>query len=285
MVKAIREKLTSSGTKYILIMVLTSILWSSGGILIKLVKVGPLAVSGLRSLIAATIIYIYLRKPKFTWSLYQVLGGVAYASMAVSFVVATRLTTAANAVMLQYTAPIYVAILGSLILKEKVGTKDIIAIVITFVGIIMFFADSFTAGRLGGNILAIVSGFCFALFIVCTRQQKEASPMETILLGNLFTAIVCIPFIVGVRYDLGSITGIILLGIVQFGIPYVLYGIAIKHICALDAVMIAAIEPILNPVWVFLFMGEIPGGWAVLGGIIVLIAITFKSIQTVAKSN
>lgn len=285
MVKDIREKWTSSGMKYILTMVLTSILWSSGGILIKLVNVGPLAVSGLRSLIAATIIFIYLRKPKFTWSLYQVLGGVAYASMAVSFVAATRLTTAANAVMLQYTAPIYVAILGSLILKEKVGTKDIIAIVITFIGIIMFFADSFTAGRLGGNILAIVSGFCFALFIVCTRQQKEASPMETILLGNIFTAIVCIPFIVGVQYDLGSIIGIALLGIVQFGIPYVLYGIAIKHVRALDAVMIAVIEPILNPLWVFLFMGERPGGWAVLGGIIVLAAITLKSIQTVAERD
>lgn len=283
MVKAIREKWTSGGLKYILIMVLTSILWSSGGILIKLVDVGPLSVSGLRSLIAATIIYIYLRKPKFTWSLYQVLGGAAYASMAISFVAATRLTTAANAVMLQYTAPIYVAILGSLILKEKVGAKDIIAIVITFAGIIMFFADSFTAGKLGGNISAIVSGFCFALFIVCTRQQKEASPMETILLGNIFTAIVCIPFIVGTQYGLGSIIGIMLLGIVQFGIPYVLYGIAIKHVRALDAVMIAVIEPILNPLWVFLFMGERPGGWAVLGGIIVLAAITLKSIQTVAE--
>lgn len=283
MFKAIRENWTSGGLKYILIMVLTSILWSSGGILIKLVDVGPLAVSGLRSLIAAAIIYIYLRKPKFTWSLYQVLGGAAYASMAISFVAATRLTTAANAVMLQYTAPIYVAILGSLILKEKVGTKDIIAIVITFAGIIMFFADSFTAGKLGGNILAIVSGFCFALFIVCTRQQKEASPMETILLGNIFTAIVCIPFMVGIQYGLGSIIGITLLGIVQFGIPYVLYGIAIKHVRALDAVMIAVIEPILNPLWVFIFMGERPGGWAVLGGIIVLAAITLKSIQTVAE--
>lgn len=283
MFKAIRENWTSGGLKYILIMVLTSILWSSGGILIKLVDVGPLAVSGLRSLIAAAIIYIYLRKPKFTWSLYQVLGGAAYASMAISFVAATRLTTAANAVMLQYTAPIYVAILGSLILKEKVGTKDIIAIVITFAGIIMFFADSFTAGKLGGNILAIVSGFCFALFIVCTRRQKEASPMETILLGNIFTAIVCIPFMVGIQYGLGSIIGITLLGIVQFGIPYVLYGIAIKHVRALNAVMIAVIEPILNPLWVFIFMGERPGAWAVLGGIIVLAAITLKSIQTVAE--
>jgi len=283
--RAVREKLASSGMKYILIMVLTSILWSSGGILIKLVNVPPLAVSGLRSLIAATIIYIYLRKPKFTWSLYQVLGGVAYASMAVSFVAATRLTTAANAVMLQYTAPIYVAILGSVILKEKVVTKDIIAIVSTFAGVIMFFADSFELGRLGGNILAIVSGFCFALFIVCTRQQKEASPMETILLGNIFTAILCIPFTVGVQYDFGSITGIILLGIIQFGVPYVLYGVAIKHIRAIDAVMIAVIEPILNPLWVFLFMGERPGGWAVLGGMIVLAAITIKSLQTLTERN
>ncbi|MDF2521958.1 MAG: rane protein [Clostridia bacterium] len=275
---------TSSGMKYILIMVLTSVMWSSGGILIKLVSTGSLAVSGLRSLIASMIILMYLRKPKFTWSLYQVLGGAAYASMAVTFVAATRLTTAANAVLLQYTAPIYVAILGSIILKEKVASKDIAVIAVTIIGIIMFFADSFAAGGLLGNILAIISGFCFALFVVSSRQQKSESPMETILLGNLITAVVCIPFVVSAQYDTKSILGIALLGIVQFGVPYVLYGIAIKHIRALDAVMIAVIEPILNPVWVFLFLGEKPGFWAVLGGAIVMIAITYNSLRT-SKEN
>lgn len=281
MSKAISQSWTGSTMKYILIMVLTSVLWSSGGILIKLVSVSPLAVSGLRSLIAAAIIFLYLKKPKFTWGSYQVMGAVSYAAMAVTFVAATRLTTAANAVLLQYTAPIYVAILGSIILKEKVAAKDVIAIVITFVGIIMFFADSFTAGGLWGNILAIASGFFFAFFIVCSRQQKAESPMETILLGNVFTAIICMPFIFTVSYDLKSIIGIALLGVVQFGVPYVLYGIAIKHVRALDAVMIAVIEPILNPVWVFLFLGEKPGTWAILGGLVVLGAITYNSIQSV----
>ncbi|OGO77627.1 MAG: hypothetical protein A2Y23_11775 [Clostridiales bacterium GWB2_37_7] len=274
---------TSQSTKYILIMVLTSILWSSGGILIKLVNVGPMAVSGLRSIIAAAIIFIYVKKPKFTWSLYQILGAVAYASMAITFVAATRLTTSANAVLLQYTAPIYVAILGSYILRERVALKDWITISVTLIGVVLFFLDSFSLGGLMGNILAIASGFCFALFIVCSRQQKEGSPMETILLGNIVTAVVSMPFVINTNYDMTSIVGIASLGIIQFGIPYVLYGIAIKHISALDAVMIAAIEPILNPIWVLIFWGEKPGAWAILGGIIVLAAVTYNCIQSTAK--
>jgi drug/metabolite transporter (DMT)-like permease len=276
---------TSQGTKYIAIMVLTSVLWSSGGILIKLVNVGPLAVSGLRSLIAAAIIFIYLKKPKFTWSLYQILGAIAYASMAITFVSATRLTTSANAVLLQYTAPIYVAILGGLILKEKVALKDWITIAVTLIGVVLFFVDSFSLGGMMGNILAIISGFCFAFFIVCSRQQKEGSPMETILLGNVVTAVACIPFVINASYDMTSILGIVSLGIMQFGIPYVLYGIAIKHIRALDAVMIAVIEPILNPIWVLIFLGEIPGAWAILGGIIVLAAVTYNCMQSTTKKQ
>jgi drug/metabolite transporter (DMT)-like permease len=260
-------------------------LWSSGGILIKMVNVGPLAVSGLRSLIAAGIIFLYLKKPKFTWSLYQILGALAYASMAMTFVIATRLTTSANAVLLQYTAPIYVAILGSLILREKAVLKDWVTIIITLLGITLFFIDSFTLEGLLGNVLAIISGFCFALFIVCSRQQKEGSPMETILLGNIITAFVCIPFVLNTNYDVTSLVGVITLGIIQFGIPYVLYGIAIKHVRALDAVMIAVIEPILNPIWVLIFLGEKPGAWSLMGGAIVLAAVTYNCIQSAAKKQ
>lgn len=279
----INKSWTSPSTRYLFIMIITSLLWSSGGILIKLVNVGPIAVSGLRSLIAAAIIFAYLKKPKFTWSLYQVLGAVSYASMAITFVAATRLTTSANAVLLQYTAPIYVAILGSFILKEKTKLKDWITIAITLTGIVLFFIDSFSLGGTLGNILALLSGFCFALFIVCSRQQKEGSPMETILLGNIVTAIICMPFAFSAEFDAASVIGIVSLGIIQFGIPYVLYGIAIKHVKALDAVMIAVIEPILNPVWVLIFLGEKPGIWSLVGGIIVLAAVTYNCIQSAIK--
>ena len=266
-------------------MVITSVLWSSGGILIKLVALPPLAVSGIRSLIAAGVILLYLKRPKFVWSRYQILGAAAYASMAMTFVMATRLTTSANAVLLQYTAPIYVALLGGFILKEKTALKDWITIGITLIGIILFFMDSVAAGGLVGNVLALASGFFFALFVVCSRQQKEGSPMETILLGNLLTALLCMPWIFNAQYDIKSIVGVGLLGVVQFGLPYTLYGIAIKHVRALDAVMIAVIEPILNPVWVFLFMGEAPGPWSLAGGIIVLVAVTYNCMVSTTKNK
>lgn len=274
MIQKMSSNWTSSKSKYLYIMILTSLLWSTGGILIKLVDASPLAVSGMRSFIAAAVIFVYLKKPVFNWSKYQLAGAVAYASMAITFVMATRLTTSANAVLLQYSAPIYVAVLGGMILKEKVTIKETLAIAVTIIGVVMFFADSFSPGGLLGNILALVSGFCFAFFIICSRQQKEGSPMETILLGNILTAVLCLPFTLGESYSIGSIMGIALLGIVQFGIPYVLYGIAIKHVKALDAVMIAVIEPILNPVWVLIFIGEKPGLWSILGGTVVLASVT-----------
>lgn len=282
--KFIKSKSWTSST-YMLLMVATSILWSSGGILIKLVTLSPLAISGIRSLIAALVILCYLKKPRFTWNKYQLMGALAYASMAMTFVTATRLTTSANAVLLQYTAPIYVALLGSLILREKTSLKDWVTIAITLSGIVLFFLDSFSAGGLLGNILALVSGFCFALFVVCSRQQKEGSPMETILLGNILTAILCLPFMFQAQYDTRSIWGVVILGIVQFGLPYTLYGIAIKHVRALDAVMIAVIEPILNPVWVFLFLGERPGAWSLLGGIVVLAAVTYNCVMNAAQKE
>ena len=271
--------------KYIILMMITSILWSSGGILIKLVTLSPLAVSGIRSLIAAAVIFLYLKKPRFTWNKYQLMGAAAYASMAMTFVTATRLTTSANAVLLQYTAPIYVALLGSLILRERASLKDWITIAITLCGIILFFLDSFSSGGLLGNILALISGFCFALFVVCSRQQKEDSPMETILLGNIITAVFCLPFMLQAQYDARSILGVGILGVVQFGLPYTLYGIAIKHVRALDAVMIAVIEPILNPVWVLLFLGEKPGAWSLLGGAIVLAAVTYNCVMNAAQKE
>jgi drug/metabolite transporter (DMT)-like permease len=269
----ISEK-TSRGHSVILL-IITAIMWSTGGVLIKLIKWHPIAIAGARSAIAAIVMVVHTKKPKFTWSLAQILGAIAYALTVIFLVSATKLTTSANAIMLQYTAPIYVAIFGSWFLDEKTKWYDWITIILVIGGMVLFFIDEITPGGLLGNILGVLSGITFGLLTVFMRKQKDGSPVETALLGNILTAIIGLPFIIiNPLPDSGSWGILLILGIFQIGIPYILYSHAIKHVTALEGILIPIIEPILNPIWVFLFNGEKPGTFALIGSIIVIFAVT-----------
>lgn len=264
-------------SKAIIYLTLTAILWSLGGVLIKSVKWNPIAIAGARSAISSLVILAYIRRPKFTWSLDQILATIFYAGTVILFVTANKLTTAANAILLQYGAPIYVAILGSIILKEKTTLADWTTIGLVIFGMFLFFLDELKPGNLFGNIIAILSGVAFALYIIFMRKQKDESPIESTLLGNILTAIVGLPFILSSSPETrSSWIGIVLLGTVQLGLSYILYSIAIKDVTALEAILIPIIEPILNPIWVFLAMGEAPSKFAFIGGSIILLSVTLR---------
>ncbi len=262
----------------------TSLLWSTGGLLIKLVNCHPLAISGIRSAIACLLLLVLIRKPRFNWSFPQVAGAVSYCAVVVTFVLATRLTTAANAIMLQFTAPIYVSLLGLWILKEKVGLLDVITMVLVLCGIFLFFLDGLSTGGLLGDVFGLISGISFACFFIFMRMQKEGSPIISVLLGNILAALVGLPFTFVQFPDAQSWLILVLLGVFQVGIPYILYSIAIRSIPALEAILICTLEPVLNPLWVLLVIGEVPGPKALIGGIIVIASITVKSIIGV-RSN
>lgn len=266
-------------------LVLTSVLWSFGGLLIKLVSWNPVAIAGMRSAIAALLILVYVKKPRIDWSFVQLLGGAAYASTVILFVSANKYTTAANAIMLQYTAPIYVAILGAWFLKERTGLVDWIAIILTLAGMLLFFLDNLTLGGMYGNILSILSGFSFACLVLLLRKQKDSSPVESVFLGNILTAIIGLPFMFGKGPGLSGWIGLLLLGTVQLGLSYILYSIAIKKVTAIEAILIPVIEPVLNPLWVFFLLGEKPGPWALVGGAIVIISITGRCLITALKPS
>lgn len=270
--------------KSIVFLVLASILWSTGGILIKLVDWNPIAIAGSRSFISSIVILLYLRKPVFTWSKAQLGGALAYASTVILFVSANKLTTAANAILLQYTAPIFVAILGVWLLKEKMKWYDYLTIIAVLGGMLLFFIDNVGYGSMLGNVLAVISGFFLACVTIALRSQKDGSPVETTLIGNILTFLVAIPFIIGKIPDIQSIVGIILLGIFQLGFAYILYALAIKHLSALEAILITVIEPLLNPLWVFIFAGEKPSLYAILGGLIVIVSVTVRSIIVTKES-
>lgn len=274
-----KEKgLISERSKSILYLVMAATLLSTGGILIKFVDWNPFAISGLRGYISALVVLIYLRKPKFIFSKAQIIGAVSYATMVTCFVVSNKLTTAANAVLLQFTAPIFVAILGVWILKEKMHWYDWASIVIVASGMILFFLDDVGGGSALGNFIAIFGGVALAGVTIALRFQKGESTVETILLGHIITAIVLTPFIFQSRPDITSILVIIIMGVFQLGIAYTFFSVAIKNVSAIEAIIIMVIEPVLNPLWVFIFSKEVPSIYALIGGAIVIITLTARGI-------
>ncbi len=266
-------------------LVAASVLWSSGGLLIKFVALNPLAIAGMRSAIAAVVLTAVIRKPHFHFSFPQIGGAVSYAATVILFISATKLTTAANAIILQYTAPIYVALFSSRFLKEKIHWFDAAAVAVVLCGIFLFFLDDLTPGGYFGNVLALCAGFSMAWLGLFLRKQKDASPIETVLLGNLITIFVTFPFMLSGRPGLFDWLGLGALGVFQIGFSYVLYSHAIKKVKAIDAMLIFTIEPVLNPVWVYLFIGETPGRWALVGGVLVITAVVSRGVYIARVRN
>jgi len=261
-------------------LVVTAILWSSGGLLIKWISWNPIAIAGTRSAIAALVLLVVLRRPHLTWSSTQIGGAIAYAVTVILFVSANKLTSAANAILLQYTAPIYTALFGAWFLGERATWLDWITIFAVIGGMVLFFLDDVTIGGFWGNVCAISSGVTFACFVLFMRKQKNDSPLESVLLGNILTALVGFPFMFEAMPSASSWVGLILSGVFQLGLSHALYATAIKHVTALEAILISVVEPILNPLWVLLIMGEVPGPWALLGGFIVLVSVTIRHVVT-----
>ncbi|NIO71727.1 MAG: EamA family transporter [Anaerolineae bacterium] len=261
-------------------LVVTAILWSSAGLLIKMISWNPIAIAGMRSAIATLVLLVFLRRPHLTWSSAQIGGALAYTVTVILFVLANKLTTAANAILLQYTSPIFVALFGAWFLGERATRLDWTTIFVVMGGMVLFFLDDLTTGGLWGNVCAISSGVTFACFVLFMRKQKNDSPLESVFLGNILTALIGFPFMFEAMPSASSWVGLILAGVIQLGLSQVLYAAAIKHVAALEAILIAVIEPILNPVWVLLIMGEAPGPWALLGGFIVLVSVTIRYVVT-----
>lgn len=271
--------------KAIMSLLLAAVLWSFGGLFIKMVELNPLAIAGARSTIAALVMLLYLRKPRLTWSVTQLGGAVAYALTVILFVIANKTTTAANAILLQYTSPIYVALLSYWFLGEQISKYDWAATATVIAGVILFFVDDISARGLLGNTVAVGSGISMAAMVLLLRKQKEGSPLESVLLGNILTGIIGLPFILAELPAPKDCVGLVLLGVVQLGIPYILYAFAIKHVTALEAILIPVIEPILNPVWVLLWTGEVPGPWSLVGGALVIITVTARMVLSTSGAS
>ncbi|MEO7166980.1 MAG: DMT family transporter [Chthoniobacterales bacterium] len=262
-----------------MLLLLAALCWSLGGVLIKSIDWPPMAIAGGRSAIAIPMILLCVGRPKFTFSVAQIGGAIGYALTVILFVFATRMTTAANAIFLQYTAPIYVALIGRWYLSESASRIDWVVIAVALLGIALFFFDRLTTAGMWGNIIALGSGLAFASVALFLRKEKAGSPVASIVLGNIIVALAGLPFVLQAP-SLGAdgLWRLVLLGTMQLGLPYVFYATAIKQVTALEATLIPLLEPVLNPLWVMLALGEKPGPWAIVGGLLVLAAVLSRGL-------
>jgi drug/metabolite transporter (DMT)-like permease len=267
-------------------LLLTAVLWSLGGLLIKSIAWPAPAIAGGRSAMAAVVLLAVVRPRNLSWSFAQVGGAVSYAATVTLFVFANKLTTAANAILLQYTAPLWIALFSPWFLAERAGRLDWPIMLLILAGVTLFFLDELTVAGFWGNVLALVSGLSFGWVAMFLRKQKSASPFESVFLGNVLTAVCCLPF---GSWSAPNANGSVFLGwallaalgVFQLGCAYLLYASALRHVTALEAMLIPAVEPILNPVLVLLALGERPGPRALAGGALVLGAVTLKAVLSI----
>jgi drug/metabolite transporter (DMT)-like permease len=260
------------------------LLWSTGGLFIKLTSLDAYQVTFFRSLLAAITVAILTRKSGLKINAFGLLTSIFYATLLFLFVWATKKTTAANAIFLQYTAPIYILVLAPFFIGEKFHLRDLFTVIVCIGGMSLFFVGKLEISDYQGNIAALTSGLFYGLYVMLLRHErgKGMNPVIAVIYGNLLLAVVTLPsgisaLSVMTWFDLLCVS---FLGIVQIGIAYILF---IKGVTLgtrpLDASIIGFIEPLLNPVWVFFFYGERPSDWAILGGIVIIAAVLFHTLR------
>jgi drug/metabolite transporter (DMT)-like permease len=265
-------------------LVLTAVLWSTSGLCIKLLDWHPVVITSSRSIVAVVFLLVVRRltpakgaknRPFPLWA-----GAIAYAATMLTFVVANKLTTSANAIILQYGAPVWAALLGWKLNREKPHWEHWGALALVFAGLLVFFKDSLGSGSLLGDGIAVISGVAFGATSVFLRMMKDANPRDSLLLSHVICAVTGLPFIIlyPPSFTALSLPAILYMGTVQLGLSSLIYAYGIKRISAVQAMLTAIIEPILNPVWVLLITGEKPALTALGGGAIIITAVVLSSL-------
>ncbi len=281
----------------ILFIVFAALLWSTGGLFIKKSGLSTFEISLGRSLLAAVTVAVLTRSEGFGFNRMTALTSFLYAALLILFVVATKKTTSANAIFLQYTAPIYVLIFEPLLFKEKFRALDAAVVAVCIAGMTLFFVGKLRADDIEGNLAALASGLCLAFYFLFLRHphSQRINRASSVIYGNLLVVLIAVAVL---TFDAGSRSsglatigprdiGIILyLGIVQIGVAYALFTLGIaRGVRSLEAGIVGYIEPVLNPIWVFLFVAERPSNWAILGGAIIISAVMTHALLNALRKN
>ena len=277
----------SPRSKAITTLIAVALLWSTSGYFLILIDWHPIAITGTRSAVALIPLLLMFGKPRPIKGAAAIVATLSYASMLFLFVTANQLTTVANVILLQYSAPVYVAILSVWLLKEKLTKADIITLCIVMVGLVVFFMDDLDMRGMWGNILAILSGVTLAGMNVSFRMMKDSyiRPADAVIWGNIICVVIGVPF--GLFYGLpGPVSwlGIGFLGLFQLGLSYGLYVKSVKHLTALELTLIPMIEVFLNPLIVAVLAFQIPSTFAIIGGVAVVGSVTWNLVRKQRQS-
>jgi DME family drug/metabolite transporter len=278
------------GASPLLLVMAAALLWSTGGLFIKLSHLSALELSFWRSLFAAITVAIWTRREGFGINRLTIFTSLLYAALLLLFVIATKRTTAANAIFLQYTAPIYMLVFEPLLYKEKFRRVDLVVVVVCIAGMSLFFLGELKPGELQGNMAALASGLCLAFYFLLLRhaRSREVNRASSVIYGNLILVLVTAPMglaaIPGISAQEAAI--VLYLGVVQIGLAYALFTLGMaRGVRSLDAGIVSYIEPVLNPLWVFLFLGERPSGWALVGGAIIITAVLSHTLLSARRGT
>ncbi|HET9786140.1 MAG TPA: EamA family transporter [Pyrinomonadaceae bacterium] len=271
----------------LLLVLAAAIIWSTGGLFIKWTSLSGLELSFGRSLCAAITVAIFTRREGFGFNRVTLLASLLYAALLLLFVLATKETTAANAIFLQYTAPLYVLILEPLLYKEKFRQRDLITVIACVIGMSLFFVGKLRPQDVTGNLLALASGLCFAFYFLLLRHpsSRKVNRASSVIYGNLLVVVLCAPAGLSALPNVSRFDAlaVLYLGVVQIGVAYTLFTLGMaRGIRSLDAGIVGYIEPVLNPIWVFLVLGERPSKWALIGGAIIISAVV---VHTTLKAK
>src|SRR5947209_2613122 len=280
----------AGGVPPILFVLAAALLWSTGGLFIKATPLGAFELSFGRSLLAALTVAVLTRREGFGLNPVTLVASVLYAALLLLFVVANKLTTAANAIFLQYTAPVYVLLLEPWMFKERFRWADLCVVAACVAGMSLFFVGRLRPQDVEGNLTALASGLCFAFFLLLLRHQRAGriNRASSAIYGNLLICLITAPSFARVAGALTTRDVLIVayLGVVQIGLAYTLFTLGIaRGVRSLDAGVVGYIEPMLNPVWVFLFLGERPSKWAVVGGCVIIAAVLAHTVALARRGR
>lgn len=263
-------------------LLLAALLFSTGGAAIKAASLTAPQIAGFRSGVAAVAVLLLARAARSRPRPAAIAVGLFYAATVVLFVLANRLTTAANTIFLQSTAPIYVLLASPWLLGERIGRRQLVVVAVAAAGLSLFMlgtepARSTAPDPARGNLLAIVSGVTWAGTVVGLRRMARGgagsgggAPVHAVVIGNLLAFAICAPWAFPFTPSSTDLAVLAYLGVFQIALPYLAVGAAMRHVSALEASLILMIEPVLNPLWAFLLHDERPGPFAIVGGAILI---------------
>jgi DME family drug/metabolite transporter len=253
-------------------------LWSTAGAAIKLCALSGWQINLGRSLVAAAVLALLIPGARRRPDRSVLLVAVAYAFTVLLFVLANKATTSANAIFIQDTAPLWVLLLSPWLLHESPSRGELVSVPFFLLGLVLFFFDQLSPGQALGNVIAVGSGVAFALCILGLRKLGPRN-VGAIVWGNALAALLSLPLALrGPTPTVRDLGLVLFLGIFQLGISYALFARGLRHTPAVEASLLALVEPVLNPVWTFLLTGERPGPWALRGGAIVLGATLWRTL-------